>query len=400
MSVITTTRSNPATRGQGRVLEAVRSWIDRGDFTAGDPLPTMRDVAESLEVDKGTVCRAMAVLQDDGVVKRAGRRLHVAQQPDAAAARGLLSDTLLVITSVERAADERRATSWVARVIEGLLTAAQNSRRHAMLIHPQSTGDRDLVRLIDGRPLGCVVIATGVEREKENAILQQLDAAGVPTVLFGEEHTRDGYDMVTGDHTRGCAELTRWLAQHGRRRILRYWPYRITRTHRPDWLAHRDQGFEQAAQELGLDITPPLEYPRPEMEGLSDKDAFHARVRHAAGYLAEHLLGPDPIDAILTPSDQYAYEVAAACRLLGKTPNHDVLIAGYDGDWKHCQEQAWELAGPTVTIRQDNERLGSTMVDVLLQRVGQPDHDPIFTAIPPRLVEATATDSNQAAPID
>ncbi|MEM6394067.1 MAG: LacI family DNA-binding transcriptional regulator [Planctomycetota bacterium] len=391
MSVITTDRSSPATRGQGRVLEVVRGWIDRGDLAAGDPLPTMRDVAESLDVDKGTVCRAMAVLQDDGVVERAGRRLHVAPQASTPAPRGLLSDTLLVLTSVDRAQDERRATSWVAQVIEGLLTAAQNSRRHAMLIHPQSTGDRELARLIDGRPLGCVVIATGLERDKEGSILRQLEAGGVPTVLFGEEHTRDGYDMVTGDHIRGCADLTRWLAERGHRRILRYWPYRMSRTHRPDWLAHRDQGFEQAANALGLDLLPPLEFPRPDMDSLGEADAFQAHVRHAAGYLAEHLLGPNPIDAVLTPSDQYAYEVAAACRLLGKTPNQDVLIAGYDGDWEHCQEQTWEPVGPAVTVRQNNERLGSTMVDMLLQRVEQPDHEPIFTAIPPRLVEPTPT---------
>ncbi len=388
MPPLTSDRVPTQPKGQVRVLEAVRGWIERGEVRTGEPLPTMRDVAQTLRVDKGTVCRAMAALQDDGLIRREGRRLHVAgSAPRAAAARGLLSGSILVLTSVQGLHGARRTSSWLGKLIEGLLAAAHDRRCHAMLVHPRSTDEQEFGRLIEGRPMGCVVIATGQSPDEDAAMLVRLRRAGIPVALFGEEIVSDGYDMVTGDHVDGAAQLTRWLAARGCKRVLRYWPYRISRPLRPAWLAHRDEGYELAAKELGLEALPALECARPELMGIEGKAYFDTRVRHAAGYLVEYLTGPGRVDAILTPTDRLAYEAAAACRLFGLEPNRDVLIAGYDGDWEQCPEAQWESAGPIVTIRQDDAALGRRMVEVLLERVADRDAAPRFSVIPSRLIE-------------
>lgn len=382
-------------RGQGRVLREVRGWIDRGEIRAGEPLPPMRDVAETLSVDKGTVCRAMALLQDGGLIRRQGRRLHVVGDDGLGATeRGVLSETMLVVSSVadsDRPSARRRASGWLSRVIEGLLTAAHERHRHAMLVHPRSTTGTEWERLVSGRPMGCVVIATGQGQDADRAMLERMRAVGVPAVLFGEEIACDEHDMVTGDHVRGAYLLTRWLAERGRRRILRYWPYNIRREARPAWLAHRDEGFERAARELGLQSISSLEYPRPELTGLAPEAYFRARVRHAVGYLVDCLTGPDRVDAVLTPTDGMAYEVAAACRLLGVEPNRDVLIAGYDNDWAQCVDRAWESVGPAVTIEQDDAALGRTLVEVLMNRVASAG-DVTLKTVEPRLIEIEVSD--------
>jgi len=388
MSTLTIRQPDLSLGGQSRVLKAVRGWIDRGEVRVGHPLPTMRQVAESLEVDKGTVCRAMAQLQDDGLVRREGRRLHVVK-PSAAdqPTSGVLAGTVLVLTAAKGEQGNRRMAGWVGKIIEGLLLATHERHHHTMLVHPSAIGGEAFDRLIQGRPLGCIVIATGQSARQDKAMLARLRDGNVPAVLFGEEIHSRAHDMVTVDHVEGARLLTHWLADHGAKRILRHWPYRITRSERPDWLAHRDEGYESAARDRGLEVLPPLEYPRPELPDLSGKAYFDMRVRHSVGFLVDHLTGPNRCDAILTASDRFAYEAAAACRLLGLEPNKDVLIAGYDADWAQCAYRQWEPVGPAVTIEQDDAALGSRMVEVLLDRVAAPQAQPRFSVTPPRLVE-------------
>lgn len=384
-------------RGQKRVSRVIRAWIREGRIGAGDPLPPMRRVAEALDVDKGTVQRAMVALREQGLVRREGRRIHVAK-PDRRSSesrlaariedKGLLSDTVLVLTSVSLDSTERRAGGWPVRLVEGLLNAGHEKRLHPMLVHPQSLGDASFSRLVAGRPIGCVIVSTHRSPGEDLETLEMLDAAGVPVVLFGEELDAPGHHVVTGDHAAGARMLTGWLHERGRRRVLRYWPFRINRERRPLWLEHRDRGFVDEARRLGLEVIEPLEFPRPWLDGLAPAEQFAARVRHAAGYLVEHLTGPQPIDAVMVASDRLAYEVAAACRLVGIAPNVDVSIVGYDADASMCEESAWEAEGPMVTVAQDDKALGTRMVDVLTEAAGSKVARAQRIAVKPRLVDA------------
>ena len=393
MPLLATDRTVLRPTGQGRVVEAVHQWIKRGEIIEGDPLPTMRQMAQTLNVDKGTVCRAMSSLQDDGLIRREGRRLHwVGRTGSTHKTSGLLSSTVLVLTSIQPVAGGRRNTGWLANVVQGLLTAAQAQQIHTMLVHPATINSDEFDRLIAGRPMGCVIIASGLSSQRDQAILEQLKTSDIPIVLFGEEINSNQHDMVTGDHCKGARQLTHWLADRGAKRILRYWPYNIERRYRPTWLGHRDEGYEQAVDDLGLESLPPLEFVRPALPGLDSKAYFEARCRQAAGYLVDHLLGPDRVDAIMVATDRFAYEVAAACRLIGIKPNKDVLIAGYDGDWEQCKERQWESTGPAVTVSQYDETLGRQLMKVLFDRKNHPEASPQLCSIPPQVV---AVETNQ-----
>ena len=381
--------ANEFAPSQTRVLDAVRGWIQDGRYRPGEQLPTMRAVARSLAVDKGTVCRAMAVLQHHGLVRREGRRLHVAASQAAPARAGVLADTFLVITSATGAAGDRRISGWLARVIEGLFAAAQQHHRHAMLVHPRAAQPEALDRLLSGGPAGCIVLGTSQTPEQDHAMFAKVQAAGVPAVVFGEEVDAPGRDLVTGDHAEGARRLTHWLADRGCRRILRYWPYRVDRPARPAWLAHRDQGYERAVAELGLDLLPTLEHPRPNLEPLEGKAYFDTRVRHAVGFLVEHLTGPGRVDAIMAATDRVTYELAAACRVLGLSPNRDVILAGYDADWEQCSEQQFEPVGPAVTVEQDDAELGHRLVEAVIRRAADPAAPPHVEFVTPLIVEVS-----------
>jgi DNA-binding transcriptional regulator YhcF (GntR family) len=67
-----------------QIEEQIRGLIQRGDLVAGTMLPTVRQLANDLNVAPNTVARAYADLQDEGWLVSEGRRgTHVAPRlPD------------------------------------------------------------------------------------------------------------------------------------------------------------------------------------------------------------------------------------------------------------------------------------------------------------------------------
>lgn len=375
----------PAPAGQQRVIEAVQSWIARGDLGRGDPLPPMRRMAESLDVDKATVCRAVASLRDRGLVHRKGKRLHVAGKAKARVdadgrAESVLANTVLVVTAADLHSGVTRR-GWLGQVVEGLLGEAHARHYNAMIVHPRRIED-ELAALSAARPLGIALLGVAPEAR----IVTRLEQAGLPLVLYGDQFEAHGHDMITPDHVQGTRDLVQWLLGRGARRILRVWSHDSRTAQRPRWLSRRDEGYQQALAEAGLPVLEAVEYVRRDLDDLDEPQRFEHRVREVAGRLVEHLAGPEPVDAIMLPTDAAVPEVAAACRLFGRTPNKDVLLAGYDNNWELCRYRAFEDTPPAATTAHDTARLGQALLQAVVERAAQPNDPPKRLTLPPAVV--------------
>jgi DNA-binding LacI/PurR family transcriptional regulator len=100
-----------------------------------------------------------------------------------------------------------------------------------------------------------------------------------------------------------------------------------------------------------------------------DNVRLEKSTRLIAGYLAEHL-SKDPVDAIMAATDGEVSAVAGACRLLGKEPNRDVLIVGYDHYWEDILEREFEPTAPLATVDKRNHDIGAELVRLLQERIG------------------------------
>ncbi len=67
-----------------QIMDQLRGFIERGELSAGDSLPTVRQLAGDLGVAPNTVARAYAELQEEGWLTSEGRRgTHVASDAPA-----------------------------------------------------------------------------------------------------------------------------------------------------------------------------------------------------------------------------------------------------------------------------------------------------------------------------
>lgn len=107
-----------------QIFEQIRAAIERGDVRAGQPLPSVRQLAGDLGVAPNTVARAYADLRDQGyVVGEPRRALRVAS---ASANRATVSRKRALVRAVEAfvASLESRGydASEIAREVRERLT--------------------------------------------------------------------------------------------------------------------------------------------------------------------------------------------------------------------------------------------------------------------------------------
>jgi DNA-binding LacI/PurR family transcriptional regulator len=217
------------------------------------------------------------------------------------------------------------------------------------------------------------------------AVARQLRNRSVPVVAYGYAGAL-GFDSVTSDHAAGCEELCNWLIQQGKRRILRVWEHPLG-TEIPEWRKQRDLGYENALRAAGLEVLPYIEIPALPEVAIQTRQDFEMRARLILGYLWEHFNGPAPADAILALTDGATYPITAACRLLGKQPNRDVTIVGYDNYWQDSPHRQWESTRPAATVDKLNLDLGQELMNLLQSRLeGKLPPEPQLRLIKPELL--------------
>lgn len=348
---------------RARALRAVRQWIADGVLAPGEALPSERDISAKLGVGLGTIQRVLRLLEDEGVVvKHDGRTRTVAQmQPER---QGVLSDSVIVLDDWTDPFP-LRAPGWSLFITAGVLRMLGEMGLQAVVSQPKGLGEGYLDRLLASRPMGLVLPEVDTWGGDPAALAHQAQAAGVPVVVFGDEPGCEAFDRVEPDHETGAYELTRWLLARGKQHIRQIWPFSWEKP----WVKRRWLGYERAMREAGLE---PLDAIRSEQPSFATQDprlVFRSQAQATAGVLAPFVLGAASMDALMAVNDGAAAAVSAALRLLGKTPNGDIEIVGYDNFWDESPDREFEPAGPLATVDKNNLECGRQLVSLLLERI-------------------------------
>jgi DNA-binding LacI/PurR family transcriptional regulator len=362
-----------------------------GRLKPGSRLPSEQDLASRFTVARTTVRSVLEQLEREHLIQpsrgRGSRRLvsTALDTPEGS----ILAETVIILNDGPTADEEPRTFGRESSVHGSVLEELARANRHALSLQASRLSEEQIRRLCADRPCGVVALNAAVRSPKGRAALGLLRENGIPIVAYGDSAEVPGSDAVVSDHAQGSFEVTRWLLQRGRRRILPVWQLDTEDfDQQPRWLAQRLAGYERAMREADAEPLPPLVYRQLTLWPIDTAERFEQHARLATGYLVEYLHRAKAIDALLAVSDQVAFFVSAALRRLGLEPHKEVLVAGYDNSWRDWPLNDYESTGPRATVDKRNDQIGAELAHVLADRLsGKFDEAPYTRRVAPTLVE-------------
>ena len=364
---------------RARAIRHIEEWIMDGRLAAGSRLPSEMRLANKLNVSRTTIRLALEDLEEQGIIVSSNRRRIVTGHVKPK--KTFLSDAIALVMEPpgQHEFSEKMHNTWHINFIHaGAVHAVRMAGYDALTVHPKRIAGDLLQRLISERPAGAIVLCGVVQDKSGEHIAKALREGNIPFVIYGDMGlARDNpriaseIDAVVSDHEAGSYALTRWLIEQGRKRILRFWQIGAQGPGEVQpWLSQRNAGYERAVREARLESLPAVEIYDPGYHNFDNtEEDFKLQSRLMAGYLVEHLHGPNAVDAIMAPSDAIVGHLCAALKVHGKTPNQDVLIVGYDNMWDDMETRQWEPAGPAATVDKKNLAIGAQLMALLKERI-------------------------------
>jgi DNA-binding LacI/PurR family transcriptional regulator len=399
MQEISTATLTPKRRGRpannasqegprARVIRYIKERIENKELTEGQVLPSIQALSQTLQVDWRTVNSALDMLTSDGVLRSNGGRLRIVSEKKVAPASTLMESAIVVITHEPESRLLQRGpeSGQIAEISRGVAHGITEAGSNMFVLHADWLQTQGIQPLLNGgRPRGVVLADFVYSGEEPAQWAQAFREAGIPVVVFGDTQQLKHFDHVESDHYKGAHLLTQFLLQRGCKQILNVWS-QSEQKEPVGWKIQRRAGYEQALRESGIEPLPTLCW--------SLRDGWHLNRRsieheaHAlAGYLFPYLNGASTIDAIMALNDAEFFLIAAACRILGKEPQRDIAIVGYDNAWTEPEWAAIDPAVPLATVDKHNRQLGHEMVQLLCERVaGELPSEPQCRAVEPQLV--------------
>lgn len=367
---------------RAKAIRTLREWIEQGRLQPGMPLPSERELCQHIGVGLATVQRALRVLTTEGLIQVRDGHTRLLANAASTTVSAILRQTLMILAPAQAPLAGHAQPGWSEYIGIGAAAAARQEGQGVLSLAPTWLFNQPGDRIFAARPSGLLVCElAGAEREALVNPLRLLARAGTPVVVYGNGPLDQEYDRVISDHEAGAYMLTRNLLQRGCRRILPLFE-------RPEdmyWKKDRLAGYARAMRESSLEPLPTLWVD--DIGGRYTVEHFRVKSSYLAGQLVPYLTNPNSIDAIMATSDGEAFSVAAACRLFGREPQQDILLAGYDNYYGDSPEQEIESSIPSVTVDKQNFLIGQEMLRLLQARIGgTAPEGPQLQMVPPRLI--------------
>ena len=312
--------------------------------------PTLEVVAERAGVSRATASRVLRGASNvsaqarDAVLRAADELAYTVNR----AARSLVtrrSDSIAFLV----AEDEDRLFSdpYVAKILRG--AHREIAAAGLQLVFVIASDPADVAQFEQYARSGHVDGVLLISLHGDDRLPQQLEAAGVPTVLNGRPLSGDpSLFYVDSDNVAGGATATQALLDGGRRRIA-------TITGPLDMSAGQDRlaGYRRALQTGGVAADDRM---------IVTGDFTAEGGARAMTELLDRGVG---FDGLFAASDLTALGAIRVLTERGRTVPEEVAVVGFDD-----VREASLATPPLTTVRQPIEELGTTMARTLLRRLG------------------------------
>lgn len=321
---------------------------------------TALDVAERAGVSRSAVSRVFT----PGASVSKGTAAKVRHAADALGyrpnvlARSLITGRSRIIGLVVAYLENQ----FYPEAIERLSRQLQERGYHVLVFMASNSGaeaDEVMEELLDYQVDGIIAASVGMS----NDLTRRCEAAGIPIVLFNRAQDDDRLSAVTSDNYHGGRKLAEFLAAGEHRRIA----------HIAGWAGASTQRDREAGFVAGLKAAG---------QTLVARQAADFNFEQAKAVAREMFDSPDRPDAVFVANDHMAFAVMDVLRFeLDLSVPGDVSVVGYDD----VTLSAWPSYDLT-TVRQPAGQMVSATIDILMDRLADPDTTPRRVALDGPLV--------------
>ncbi len=327
-----------------QIMEDLKEQIFSGRLHAGDKLPSENQLAQTYQVSRQTVRKAIEMLTDTGLVYAEHGRgtfcselvRHTSNSKNVAVVTTYLSDYIF------------------PRVIQGIDKVLTESGYSIILKNTRNSRTQEarcleelLQKDIDG-----VIIEPSKSQIycKHLNLYEKLEEYRIPYVFIqGCFSQLADKPQVLMDDCKGGYLITKHLIDQGHKRIAGVFKSDDTQGQ------NRHKGYVRALQEAGIAYDPDI------VIWFYTED----RKIHPYECVKQMLEKGVDLDAIVCYNDQIAVHVIRAITSIGKRVPEDVSVTGYDNS-----NIAGSLAGLRLTtIAHPQEKLGEMAAELLLEMI-------------------------------
>lgn len=193
--------------------------------------------------------------------------------------------------------------------------------------------------------------------------MQEVLNSHIPSVGF--DYFSDNVNSVYTNGKKALYDLTQYIISNGHKDII------FVCGDINDMTKTRIEGFKQAMEEANLPLQEHsiINIPYGSIEEVEE--------------VSERIIKEHPeTTAIIYPDDMTALAGLHKLRELGKKVPRDISIAGFDGaTWTKY------LSYPMTTVKQDTRLIGTTLADLLIKVINNPDMEKQAIGLDPELIK-------------
>ena len=358
-----------------RLAEALQKRIGRGDYAAGEWLPTERELAAEFRADRSTIRAALSSLAERGLIEREpGHRPRVAAGEAAPAALTTLA-ALQTLAIVSPQTPHYPASPSVQR--GALHTLRQTESPFHLLVLENGGDTRQETYTRERQALEAVhrdgirgIILWHQGNAETLADVRRLQETGIPIVLVDRHHPTLVCDFVGIDNVEAAREAVSYLLDLGHQRIGH-----LTMQDTAITVSDREQGYREALLSRG--IRPASEW----VVRMSHRESLQPPVTAAV----DHFLSlAEPPTAVFAMNDLLAHAFLSELQARGVPVPEQMSVMGFDDVDRNSPRPS-----PLTTVHQPFEQMGRKAMELLLKRLAGSDEAPaVFQHIllPTRLV--------------
>lgn len=345
-----------------RVADDLRAKLGTPGFEIGSFLPGEHEIATQYNLSRGTIRRALGILEAEGLLSRQpGRGTLIL--PPAAREQGIRRKVAVVWTMV------RWMGSEMFSALEEHLSAANCDILFSSSKHDFQKESEILTSLLNSDVDSIVLYSTG--HPDSYPLIQQLQNQGKPVVLLDRfvQDQSEPLSWVTSENEQGAYEMTRYLIELGHKRIGMNIQIPEHQYERISTVVEREKGYIKAINEAGL-------------ESLLMEECYVTDETSAAfgQELIEFIASRQPT-ALFFHNDVSAYRMHAKLTQNGIRVPQDISIAGFDGLDLFYDILSFDL----TTVKQDFAGLGQEVGKLVLSLMQNPDHPSRQVRLPVKL---------------